>query len=190
MSMRTVRRIESLRTTGHSTQVLTATAVWRISPAIVLALDARLGPPVDSYLNGTQTWLTDDGPGDVTLEWRLHPVAGYRLPPGLSHYDLWELVVDQLESGRDPGALALGPDAQTTGLRPLSSLWDGLELYAAYGDETEPATLAAVGSARLELPPDASGLVDHQRIGEEWERANRSVSIVAMLLDELATRGV
>ena len=83
----------------------TATCVWRVEPTLVLSLDEHLGPPVDSYVNGTQTWLSDDGPGGMTLEWRLHPVAGYRPPAGLSHYDLWEQVVDALSAGVDPDAL-------------------------------------------------------------------------------------
>ncbi|HEX6312639.1 MAG TPA: hypothetical protein VF152_13575 [Acidimicrobiia bacterium] len=156
-----------------------ASAVWRIAPELVLALDAHLGAPVDSYVNGSQTWLTDDGPGGVTLEWRLHPTAGYRLPAGLSHYELWEQVVSQLAGGRDPGALALGDDR-----RPLASLWDGLEVFAPH-DDLEPATLARAGGAALGRPPDATGLVDHDRIGDAWERAKGGVSIVALLLDEL-----
>ena len=58
---------------------LSASCVWRVQADLVNALDAQLGPPVDSYVNGTQTWLTEDGPGGVALEWRLHPVAEYRL---------------------------------------------------------------------------------------------------------------
>ncbi|MDQ1477906.1 MAG: hypothetical protein QOE62_3135, partial [Actinomycetota bacterium] len=46
-----------------------ATTVWTISPELVLALDAQLGFPVDSYVNGSQTWLVEEG--DLTLEWRL-----------------------------------------------------------------------------------------------------------------------
>jgi hypothetical protein len=156
-----------------------ASAVWRIAPGLVLALDERLGAPVDSYLNGSQTWLADDGPGGVTLEWRLHPVASYRKPRGLSHYDLWEQVVGQLSSGRDPGALALGEER-----RPLSSLWDGLEAFAPY-DDVEPATLAQATGEALGRAPDASGLVDHARIGDAWEHGRGQLSIVALLLDEL-----
>src|SRR5207245_6098417 len=70
-----------------------ASAVWRSSPELVLALDEQFGPPVDSYVNGSQTWLLDNGPGGVALEWRLHPVASYRPPAELSHYDLWKRVV-------------------------------------------------------------------------------------------------
>ena len=84
---------------------LTATCVWRVEPTLVVSLDEHLGPPVDSYVNGTQTWLSDDGPGGMTLEWRLHPVAGYRPPEGLSHYDLWEQVVGALSAGVDADAL-------------------------------------------------------------------------------------
>src|SRR5437867_4336004 len=62
----------------------TPTALWLVDAELVVALDARLGPPIDSYLIGSQTWLTPDGPGGIELEWRLHPVAGYQTPGGLS----------------------------------------------------------------------------------------------------------
>lgn len=164
----------------------TATAVWLVDAALVGALDARLGPPVDSYLNGSQTWLTPDGPGGVELEWRLHPVAGYQTPGGLSHYDVWETVVGELAGSpddADPESLHLG-SAQLA----LTSLWEGLECFAAYGDEIEPATLAAAAGAVIGRAPDASGLVDHDVIGDAWERAGGSVSIVALLLDQLRSR--
>src|SRR5437773_3859540 len=108
----------------------TASCVWRATPAVIAALDERFGEPVDAYVNGSQVWLREDGPGGVTLEWRLHPVAGYRRPEGVDTYDVF------------PGtalALATGgrPPAEVTGL------WEGLEAFAAYGDEVEPATLAA-----------------------------------------------
>jgi hypothetical protein len=43
------------------------------------------------------------------------------------------------------------------------------------------------GAARdvLGIAPDASGLVDHERIGDAWEREPGSVSIMALLLDDL-----
>ncbi len=158
----------------------TASAVWRSSPELVLALDEHLGPPVDSYVNGSQTWLLDDGPGDVTLEWRLHPVAAYRPPAELSHYDLWERVVSQLRAGGEPGALVLGEER-----RAVESLWEGLEVFAAYGDEVEPAGLVQAATAAIGRPPDAAGLVDHERIGDAWERARGDVSILGLLLEEL-----
>ncbi len=159
---------------------LVATAVWTIAPELVLALDAQLGPPVDSYLNGSQTWLADDGP--MTLEWRLHPVAGYRPPAGISTYDLWESVVAQLSAGTDPHALHLGDE-----VRPLSGMWDGLECFAAYGDDVEPAQLVAAATEQLDRPPDRFGLVDHDAIGDAWERANGAVSIVALLVEQLTS---
>jgi hypothetical protein len=161
----------------------TATCVWRVEPTLVVALDEHLGPPVDSYVNGTQTWLSDDGPGGLTLEWRLHPVAGYRPPAGLSHYDLWEQVVGALSAGIDPDALELGSEHRT-----LRSLWDGLECFAAYGEEIEPAPLAHAATEAVERVPDTSGLVDHDRVGTAWEQAKGTVSIVEMLLAELRTR--
>ena len=69
--------------------------------------------------------------------------------------------------------------------RPLAGLWDGLEAFPAYGDETEPAQLASLVTTALALAPDATGLVDHQAIGDAWERANGKVSIVGLLIDQL-----
>lgn len=155
-----------------------ATSVWTIGPELVLALDEHLGPPVDSYVNGSQTWLTE---GAITLEWRLHPVSGYDVPGGLSHYDVWETVVGALSAGADPHALTLGSET-----RPLTGLWDGLECFAAYGDEIEPQTLAAQATELLGRAPDRAGLVDHERIGDAWEQARGKVSIIALLLEELA----
>ena len=157
-----------------------ATTVWTISPELVLQLDEGLGPPVDSYVNGSQTWLVEDEAG-VTLEFRLHPVAGYTTPRGLSHYDLWETVVGHLSAGADPHVLPLGDD-----VRPLTALWDGLECFAAYGDDIEPAGLAAAAAKALGRAPDRQGLVDHDAIGDEWERSRGSASIVALLLQQLA----
>ena len=179
---------------------LVPTAVWRISPELVLALDEHLGPPVDSYVNGSQTWLVGDEPNDkpndapndapndtgdpaMILEFRLHPVSGYRPPAGCSHYDLWETVVAQLSLGAGAPELRLGNEA-----RPLDGLWDGLEAFPAYGDEIEPARLAAVVTAALAIAPDQAGLVDHEAIGDAWERANGKVSIVGLLIDQLTSR--
>lgn len=157
-----------------------ATTVWRVSPELVRALDERLGPPVDGYVNGTQVWLTDTGPGGVTLEWRLHPVSGYRPPAGVGPYELWDEVTGALAAGNDPASLPLGRER-----RPLTSLWDGLECFAVEAG-VEPAPLAAAATETLGRPPDAVGLVDHERIGRAYERSRGRVSIVALLLEELS----
>jgi hypothetical protein len=157
----------------------TATTVWTIGPDLILALDDRLGLPVDSYVNGSQTWLTEIG--EMTLEWRLHPVAGYRTPKPLSHYDLWEAVTDALRAGTDPNALRLGDE-----VRPLTSVWDGLECFAAYGDDVEPQRLAALATDAIGLAPERVGLVDHEIIGDAWEAERGKVSIVALLLEQLS----
>ena len=152
---------------------LTPTCVWRATPELIVALDTRFGEPVDAYVNGSQVWLRDDGPGGATLEWRLHPVASYRRPPGVDTYDVFSLAALALAEGRPPPA-------------PLEQLWDGLEAFPADDDEVEPAVLAAAATEALGISPDASGLVDHGRIGDQWEAAGGRVSIVEALLTQLA----
>lgn len=151
---------------------LVPTCVWRLRPEVVVALDDRFGEPVDAYVNGSQVWLRDDGPGGITLEWRLHPVAGFERPPGITTLDLFPSI-----------ALALATDEQP--VTAAESLWDGLEVFAAYGDEVEPATLAAAATDSLGIAPDAAGLADHETIAEAWEANEGRVSIVQALLDQL-----
>jgi hypothetical protein len=154
--------------------VLTPTCVWRITPGLVVALDDRFGEPVDAYVNGSQVWLREDGPNGVTLEWRLHPVAGYRRPAGLGTYEVFAAVALAVAAGAEPPA-------------PPDTLWEGLEAFAAYGEEVEPATLAAAAGDALGIHPDAAGLVDHRAIGDEWERTGGRTSIVAALMAQLGT---
>jgi hypothetical protein len=147
----------------------TATVVWRIRPELILALADRLGEPVDRYVNGSQTWFSETL-GGVALEWRLHPVAGYVTPKGLTHNDVWDVAVESVI-----GAPRLR----------AQDLWDGLECFPAYGDDIEPARLAAAAAEELGTLPDASGLVDHTTIGDEWERRRGAVSIIDLLLQQL-----
>jgi hypothetical protein len=152
------------------------TCVWRATPELILALDERFGVPHDAYVNGSQVWLRQDGPGGITIEWRLHPVAGYQRPATVDTYEVFEVTADAIAGGTALPA-------------PLDQLWEGLEAFAAYGDEVEPATLAAAAHASLGLPPDAVGVADHERIGDEWERSGRRTSIVDALLTQLGGRG-
>ena len=46
-----------------------ATALWWISPQVVTALDAQLGLPVDSYVNGSQTWFTGEDATAAHARW-------------------------------------------------------------------------------------------------------------------------
>jgi hypothetical protein len=152
---------------------LVPACVWRISAELVAALDARFGDPVDAYVNGSQTWLRDDGPGDIAIEWRLHPVAGYQRPVGIeTHDDVFPATALAIGTGAPPPA-------------PPEQLWDGLEAFPAYGDEVEPAPLAAALTEAIGITPDAVGLVDHQRVGDEWERTGGRTSIVERLLTQL-----
>lgn len=151
----------------------TATCVWRVTDALIVALDERFGEPTDAYVNGSQTWLRDDGPNGATLEWRLHPVAAYRRPDDVDVYDVFGVVALALGMGEEPPA-------------PLESLWDGLEAFPAYDDEIEPAPLTAAVTASIGIEPDAAGLVDHAAIGDAWERARGTLSIVDALLQQLS----
>jgi len=149
------------------------TCVWRISAALVVALDGRFGEPLDAYVNGSQVWVRDDGPGEICLEWRLHPVARFRRPSGVATDEVFSAVALAVAQGGAPPAAP-------------RSLWDGLEAFPAYGDDAEPALLAGAAAAALGLVPDAFGLADHSVIGDAWEASAGGVSIIDALLDQLA----
>ncbi|HUR78470.1 MAG TPA: hypothetical protein VMZ22_11020 [Acidimicrobiales bacterium] len=151
-----------------------STCVWRATHELVIALDERFGEPIDTYVNGSQVWLREDGPGEMVFEWRLHPVAGYRRPAGVETDEVFSTA-----------ALAFATDAAPPA--PLTELWDGLECFPAYGDDIEPATLAAAATAALGVTPDSSGLVDHEAIADVWEKSRGAVSIVAALFGQLNT---
>ena len=151
---------------------LEATCVWRLSPDLVRRLDDVFGPPLDTYVNGSQVWLREDGPQGIVVEWRLHPIAGYDRPKGMTTEEVFDRTAASLAAGEEPPA-------------PLDQLWDGLEAFAAYGDPAEPASLAAACTEALGIPPDAYGLVDHQPIADAWERTRRQTSIINDLFKAL-----
>ena len=151
---------------------LVAAAVWRVRPEVIIALDERFGEPLDAYVNGSQVWLRDDGPGGIPFEWRLHPVAGYQRPAGVGTYEVFEATALSLATGTAPPAA-------------LNELWDGLEVFAAYGDAIEPQPLMQAAAEALGIPPDAWGLVDHEPIADQWERTAGGVSIIDDLLEQL-----
>jgi len=109
----------------------------------------------------------------MALEWRLHPVAGYVRPAALATDEVFPVTALALARGQDP-------------VVAVDALWDGLECFAAHGDEVEPAPLAAAATEALGTPPDAAGLADHDRIGDDWERTGGRSSIVAALLAQLS----
>jgi hypothetical protein len=162
---------------------LVATTVWTITPELVLALDAAFGSPIDSYVNGSQVWLNEHGPGETTLEWRLHPATGYRTPRGLSHYDVFETVVAALST--DVPAAAAAAISLGSETRPLTGLWEGLECFCAYGDDIEPGPLAVAAEAALGIAPTVFGLVDHEAIGNEFERTGGQASLIGLLRMQL-----
>jgi hypothetical protein len=153
----------------------TPTCVWRISEELVVALDTAFGEPEDAYVNGSQVWLRDDGPDGMTFEWRLHPVPGYRKPDGVATEEVFPAVALALETGATPPA-------------PPEKLWEGLEAFPIDADaELEPAVLSAACTKALGIAPDGSGLVDHDSIGDAWEKAEGDHSIIEALFEQLGT---
>jgi hypothetical protein len=165
-------RLTARSSPGGENPAVTPTCVWRLRPEILRALDERFGVPTDSYVNGSQVWLRNDAPGGGAVEWRLHPVAGFRRPPGVGTYDLFGEVVFALAQGTEPPA-------------PPDQLWDGLEAFPIDQVDVEPVPLAAALTEALGIAPDRFGLVDHQVIGDAWERSEGRMSIVAALLGQL-----
>ena len=101
------------------------------------------------------------GPGGETLEWRLHPVSGFRPPRGVGPYDLWDEVTGQLASGATTRRRCR---SATTAAR--SHRCGTASSATRSTTRLEPAPLAAATTEVLGIAPDAAGLVDHERIGE------------------------
>jgi hypothetical protein len=161
----------------------TPTCVYRVDPDLIELLDARLGPPLDSYVRGWQVWLEPNGPGGVTLEWRLHPPGGFRMPAGVDAHDLFDVVLQSLGEVGDPAAdpLPLGRER-----RPLDDVWEILEAFPAYGDPVDPAALVEAAAAALEgRRPHAAGWADHDRLGDLWKGRRGDFSVGRALLDQL-----
>ncbi len=161
---------------------LVPTCVWRVDPALIEALDVRLGPPLDSYVRGWQVWLEPNGPGEVTLEWRLHPPAGFVMPRGVNPHDLFDLVLGGLAEADDPGSdpLPLGREP-----RPLPGVWEILEAFPAFEDGVEVDALVSVVSEVLGRRPDAAGHADHARLGDLWKGRKGDFSVGQALLETL-----
>ncbi len=151
---------------------LTSTCVWRTTPELIVTLDEKFGEPVDAYVNGSQVWLRDDGPNDITIEWRLHPVAKYERPELLTTYDVFPATALALSQGKQPA-------------KPIDEMWDGLEAFVAFEENIEPAILAKAVTEALGIAPDGFGLADHQKLGDQWETSGGQLSIVELLLEQL-----
>ena len=159
-----------------------ATTVWRMSPELDRARSTRA-----SARRSTAT-STARRPGSPTpapapppLEWRLHPVAGYRPPKGVGPYDA---------VGRGHRTARRGRRRR----RRCRSATNAARSHRCGTDSSASPSTSSTSSRRrsprantemLGRAPDAVGLVDHERIGSVWERARGGVSIVALLLEEL-----
>jgi hypothetical protein len=163
----------------------TPTCVLRVDAALIESLDARLGPPLDSYVRGWQVWLEDHGPDGVTLEWRLHPPARFTMPRGVNPHDLFGEVLQALAQtpAPDTDPLPLGKEQ-----RRLTELWEALEVFPTFGDDVSPELLASVVEELLGRHPDASGRVDHGRLGDLYKGRQGDFSVGAALLAELDPR--
>lgn len=160
-----------------------ATCVYRVDPALLELLDVHLGPPLDSYVRGWQVWLEPNGPGEQTLEWRLHPPAGFVMPRGVNPHDLFDVVLQGVAEARDD--FPAGEER-----RRLAQVWEVLEVFPAFPDPAgpgiaPPALVAAATAALGGRRPDVAGHVDHQRLGDLWKGKRGDFSVGAVLLDTL-----
>jgi hypothetical protein len=160
----------------------TPTCVYRVDAALVELLDARLGPPLDSYVRGWQVWLPEHGPGGARMEWRLHPPARFRMPAGVNPHDLFGILLQALAESADPDTteLPVGRDRRT-----LAEIWEVLEVFPADDDPMEPAAVAEVARGALGRDPEAVGWVDHDRLGDLFKGRRGDFSVGQALLSEL-----
>lgn len=154
--------------------LLSTVAVWRCTHDLLRALDSQLGEPTDTYVNGAQVWLRDDGPREITLEWRLHPAGRFQRPSATSTNNVFRRMVRSLHTDDDTNMLG----------DPLR-LWGGLEVFSAYDQEVTADELRACCVELLGLEPDVVGTVDHDLIGDAWERSAGAFDIISALMTQL-----
>ena len=143
------RAARSLRSTAMTR---TSTTVWTISPELVLALDEQLGPPVDSYVNGSQTWLVGDDATTSRSNAGCIRSPGTGRPRRCSHYDIWEAVVAQLSRRRRSARAA--PRRRSPAARRVCGT--GSSASPPTATTSSRAQLAALATAALGRPPDRS----------------------------------
>jgi hypothetical protein len=162
---------------------LDPTCLFDVDEDLILTLEATFGPPIDSYLSGWQVWIEPSGlvgrDGEpVELEHRLHPPAGFRVPEGISHHDLWDAAVEQIAAGER--VLRLGEEE-----RRVQELWVLLEIYPGFGDPLTPDDLRRDVEARLGRAALAAGHVDHGRLGARWKRSKGAYDLAGALREQL-----
>ncbi|MDX1619731.1 MAG: hypothetical protein R3320_01985 [Nitriliruptorales bacterium] len=152
----------------------TPIVIFDVDADLLSALEAALGPPLDSYLMGWQVWLHEIDEQDVELEFRLHPPAGFEQPDGMSHHDLWDEVIVQVADG--VADLELGSEHRTVG-----SLWQVLEVFPAFGEDVEPEQLRRWVEELLGREALGAGEVDHERLGGRWKRRGHEFDLASAL---------
>ncbi|MBW3577794.1 MAG: hypothetical protein KY462_08675 [Actinobacteria bacterium] len=158
------------------------TCVFDVDADLLRALEAALGPPIDSYLNGWQVWLEPAQlPGHaepVELEYRLHPPHGFSQPAGLSHHDLWDTVIQQVTE--DAVDVEVGRET-----RRLHQLWVLLEVYPTYREPVTAEHLRAAVEEVLGRSSLAAGYVDHDALGARWKRTKGGFDLPGAIRAEL-----
>jgi len=141
-----------------------AVILTKNSPELLKLLIERLSDPVDSYWNGSHTWFTSAGDND--FEWRLHPISGFKMPEASRPEELLDLALE--------------------GQIDIEHYWEGLEVFSL---SEEPCTLEELHDhifGKLEIELDAIGLVDHETIGNDFERNSGNISIIKLLKDQIS----
>jgi hypothetical protein len=158
----------------------TPTCAYQVDAGLIELLDTRLGPPLDAYVMGWQVWLEEHGPRGITLEWRLHPPAGFRMPRKVNHNDLFDVVLQGIAAVDDPATQAFPAGAEE---RTLAQVWEALEVFPAFDDPATPAELVDAATTALGgRRPDTAGEVDHARLGDLWKGSRGGFSVGQALL--------
>ena len=143
----------------------TPSAVFKTKdyPEIIKTIVNKLGEPIDSYWNGSHTWFTTYR--DFDFEWRLHPVAGFKMPEASRPEDLFDLALE--------------------GEVEIDHYWEGLEIFDINDEPGSIEILKDHIKSVLDKEPPHCGYVDHETIGNDFERTGGDISIVRLLINQL-----
>lgn len=85
------------------------------------------------------------------------------------------------EASRPEDLLELALEAEIE----IDHYWEGLEVFCISEELISPEDLQSYVESTINIKPEICGYVDHEHIGNEFERTGGNISIIQLLTSQL-----